>query len=119
MGSKAGLVGKSGVFRGVQNINMDAKGRLAIPSRQRERLLSAAWRESIGHSKPSKSKALPLDEAKARAAQLETELGLRYDLSEQWDLSVSYQRLKRTLEHPELYNDVTYNAVTFAVGHSF
>lgn len=27
------------MFRGVQNINMDAKGRLAIPQRQRERLL--------------------------------------------------------------------------------
>jgi MraZ protein len=28
------------VFRGVQHINMDAKGRLAIPARQREPLLS-------------------------------------------------------------------------------
>jgi MraZ protein len=28
------------VFRGVQHINMDAKGRLAFPARQRERLLS-------------------------------------------------------------------------------
>ncbi len=27
------------MFRGVQNINMDAKGRLAIPQRQREHLL--------------------------------------------------------------------------------
>jgi MraZ protein len=33
-------VGKSGVFRGVQHINMDAKGRLAMPARQREPLLS-------------------------------------------------------------------------------
>jgi MraZ protein len=40
VGSKAGLVGKSGVFRGVQHINMDAKGRLAMPARQREPLLS-------------------------------------------------------------------------------
>ncbi len=33
-------MGKSGVFRGVQHINMDAKGRLAMPLRQREPLLS-------------------------------------------------------------------------------
>ena len=33
-------MGKAGVFRGVQHINMDAKGRLAIPTRQREPLLS-------------------------------------------------------------------------------
>jgi MraZ protein len=33
-------VGKSGVFRGVQHINMDAKGRFAMPARQREPLLS-------------------------------------------------------------------------------
>ncbi len=29
-----------GMFRGVQHINMDAKGRLAMPARQREPLLS-------------------------------------------------------------------------------
>lgn len=28
------------MFRGVQQVNMDAKGRLAVPARQRERLLS-------------------------------------------------------------------------------
>lgn len=28
------------MFRGVQQVNMDAKGRLAMPARQRERLLS-------------------------------------------------------------------------------
>jgi MraZ protein len=33
-------VGISGVFRGVQHINMDAKGRLAMPARQREPLLA-------------------------------------------------------------------------------
>jgi len=33
-------VGGSGLFRGVQHINMDAKGRLAMPARQREPLLS-------------------------------------------------------------------------------
>jgi MraZ protein len=32
--------GKVGVFRGVQHINMDAKGRLAMPARQREPLVS-------------------------------------------------------------------------------
>jgi MraZ protein len=34
--------GEAGVFRGVQHINMDAKGRLAMPARQREPLLSAS-----------------------------------------------------------------------------
>jgi MraZ protein len=33
-------VGITAVFRGVQHINMDAKGRLAMPARQREPLLS-------------------------------------------------------------------------------
>lgn len=33
-------VGINSVFRGVQHINMDAKGRLAMPARQREPLLS-------------------------------------------------------------------------------
>jgi MraZ protein len=37
---KAGYVGKINMFRGVQHINMDAKGRLAMPARQREPLLS-------------------------------------------------------------------------------
>ena len=32
--------GNAGVFRGVQHINMDAKGRLAMPARQREPLVS-------------------------------------------------------------------------------
>ena len=34
------MSGETGVFRGVQHINMDAKGRLAMPARQREPLLS-------------------------------------------------------------------------------
>jgi len=33
-------MGEGGVFRGVQHINMDAKGRMAMPARQREPLLS-------------------------------------------------------------------------------
>ena len=41
---------------------------------QRERLLSAAWREAVAHAKPGKSKALPLAEAKTRAAALEKEV---------------------------------------------
>ena len=35
-----GQGGIDGVFRGVQHINMDAKGRLAVPARQRESLLA-------------------------------------------------------------------------------
>jgi MraZ protein len=38
-------VGEIGVFRGVQHINMDAKGRLAMPTRQREPLRA----QSDGH----------------------------------------------------------------------
>jgi len=37
---KSLCVGKAGVFRGVQHIIMDAKGRLAMPARQREPLVS-------------------------------------------------------------------------------
>ena len=35
------------MFRGVQNINMDAKGRLAVPTRQREHLLSLCGGEIV------------------------------------------------------------------------
>jgi MraZ protein len=37
---KPKVSGEPAVFRGVQHINMDAKGRLAMPARQREPLLS-------------------------------------------------------------------------------
>jgi MraZ protein len=40
-------VGEASVFRGVQNINMDAKGRLAIPTRQRDRLLELCGGEIV------------------------------------------------------------------------
>jgi len=36
------LSGEAAVFRGVQHINMDAKGRLAVPARQREPLLAVS-----------------------------------------------------------------------------
>jgi MraZ protein len=39
--------GEEAVFRGVQHINMDAKGRLAIPARQRERLLEQCAGEIV------------------------------------------------------------------------
>ena len=35
---KAGVRGRRIMFRGVQHINLDAKGRMAVPSRQRELL---------------------------------------------------------------------------------
>ena len=35
------------MFRGVQNINMDAKGRLAVPTRQREHLLALCSGEIV------------------------------------------------------------------------
>jgi MraZ protein len=37
---KPNLRGETAVFRGVQHINMDAKGRLAMPARQRDPLVS-------------------------------------------------------------------------------
>ena len=37
---KPNLRGETAVFRGVQHINMDAKGRLAMPARQREPLVA-------------------------------------------------------------------------------
>lgn len=39
-GTKNQASGDDSVFRGVQHINMDAKGRLAMPARQREPLMS-------------------------------------------------------------------------------
>ncbi|MFV1995219.1 MAG: SGNH/GDSL hydrolase family protein, partial [Verrucomicrobiales bacterium] len=38
---------------------------------ERHKMLSAAWREHVGHDRPGKAKALPLAEAQARAAALE------------------------------------------------
>ncbi|MEM7011759.1 MAG: SMP-30/gluconolactonase/LRE family protein [Verrucomicrobiota bacterium] len=42
--------------------------------KQRHNLISASWREHVGHDKPGKSKALSLDEGKAKAAELEAEI---------------------------------------------
>ena len=52
-------------------------------------------------------------------AMLETAIGLRFDITEQWDVAVSYAYLKRTLEVEEFYNDVVYDSLNVAVGHSF
>lgn len=41
---------------------------------RRHRLLSAAWREHVGHGKPGNSNALPLAEAQAQADKMEAEI---------------------------------------------
>ena len=38
--------------------------------RKRERILSPAWRDDVGHKRPDTAKGLPLDEAKKRASPL-------------------------------------------------
>ncbi len=41
---------------------------------KRQTMLSAAYREHVGHTKPQKSDSLPLEEAKAKAAEMEKEI---------------------------------------------
>ncbi len=41
---------------------------------ERHNMLSAAYREHVGHTKPQKSKALPLEEAKEKASALEQDI---------------------------------------------
>jgi lysophospholipase L1-like esterase len=48
---------------------------------ERHRLLSAAWKEHVGHTSPNKAAALPLAEALAQAREIE--LRIRQRLSEQ------------------------------------
>ncbi|WP_167859343.1 SGNH/GDSL hydrolase family protein [Paenibacillus cymbidii] len=43
---------------------------------ERHRLLSAAWKEHVGHSNPNKTDALPLAEAEARADAIDEQLRL-------------------------------------------
>lgn len=42
--------------------------------RERQRMLSAAWREHVGYDFPHRIDALPLDEAEVRAAEIETRI---------------------------------------------
>ena len=55
-------------------LNRDAAAALPL-ALERHRILSAAWREHVGHTRPDTDrKALPLEEAKAAAATLEARM---------------------------------------------
>lgn len=56
------------------SLNRDAAAALPL-ALERHHLLSASWREHIGHARPDTDRnALPLDEAKARAARIDENL---------------------------------------------
>ena len=73
-----GMVTREQLARGVDlsqwpalSLNRDAKAVLPL-AMERHKILSAAWREHVGHTRPDTDrKALPLEEAKAAAAKLE------------------------------------------------
>ena len=56
------------------SLNRDAAAALPL-ALERHRILSAAWREHIGHTRPDTDrKALPLDQALAEAAKLDEKI---------------------------------------------
>ena len=76
-----GMVTREELARGVDlsrwpalSLNRDAKAVLPL-AMERHRILSAAWREHVGHTRPDTDrKALPLEEAKAAAAKIEEQM---------------------------------------------
>ncbi len=76
-----GIVNREQLARGLDltkypamSLNRDAAAALPL-ALERHRILSAAWREHIGHTRPDTDrKALPLEEAKAAAAKIEEKL---------------------------------------------
>lgn len=76
-----GMVTREQLARGVDlsrwpalSLNRDAKAVLPL-ALERHKLLSAAWREHVGHTRPDTDrKALPLDEAKTAAAKIEEKM---------------------------------------------
>lgn len=77
-----GMVTREQLARGLDlsvwpgmSLNRDAAAALPL-AMERYRILSAAWREHVGHTRPDTDrKALPLEEAKAMAAKIEEKLG--------------------------------------------
>ena len=77
-----GMVTREQLARGVDlsqwpalSLNRDAKAVLPL-AMERHKMLSAAWREHVGHTRPDTDRAaLPLEEAKAKAAKLEERIG--------------------------------------------
>ncbi|HWB04550.1 MAG TPA: SGNH/GDSL hydrolase family protein [Verrucomicrobiales bacterium] len=56
------------------SLNRDAAAALPL-AMERHRILSAAWREHVGHTRPDTDRtAMPLEEAKAAAAKIEEKL---------------------------------------------
>jgi len=76
-----GMVTREQLARGLDltkfpalSLNRDAATALPL-ALERHQILSAAWREHIGHTRPDTDrKALPLEEAKAAAARIEEKL---------------------------------------------
>jgi lysophospholipase L1-like esterase len=78
-----GMVTREQLARGLDlsvwpgiSLNRDAAAALPL-AMERHRILSAAWREHVGHTRPDTDrKAMPLEEAKAEAAKVEEKLGV-------------------------------------------
>jgi hypothetical protein len=76
-----GMVTREQLARGLDlsmwpglSLNRDAAEVLPL-AMERYRILSAAWREHVGHTRPDTDrKAMPLDEAKAAAAKIEEKM---------------------------------------------
>jgi lysophospholipase L1-like esterase len=64
-------------------LNRDANAALPL-ALERHRILSAAWREHIGHTRPDTDRtALPLDQAKAAAAKIDEKLNALLSVREE------------------------------------
>ena len=80
-GHLLGMVTREQLARGVDlsqwpalSLNRDAKAVLPL-AMERHKMLSAAWREHVGHTRPDTDRtALPLEEAKAAAAKIEEKM---------------------------------------------
>lgn len=65
------------------SLNRDAKAVLPL-AQERHRILSAAWREYVGHTRPDTNRtALPLEEAKAAAAKIEEQMAVLLKVREE------------------------------------
>jgi precorrin-4 methylase len=77
-----GMVTREQLARGLDlsvwpgiSLNRDAAAALPL-AMERHRILSAAWREHVGHTRPDTDrKAMPIEEAKTEAVKIEEKLG--------------------------------------------
>jgi lysophospholipase L1-like esterase len=85
-----GIVTREQVARGLDltkypalSLNRDAAAAMPL-ALERHRILSTAWREHIGHTRPDTDRnALPLEEAKAAAAKIEEKLNALLDVRQE------------------------------------